>query len=64
MVRFIGTYYKVEDSGRGSIQLNRVFAVINNLREHWHLSEGYGETPQEYNNRQSTIGLEVSFADK
>lgn len=52
-----------KNGGRGSIQLNWVFPVINNLRGQLQVFEGYGETLQDYNHRQSTIGLAVQFVD-
>lgn len=54
---------KFKDGGRGSIQLNWVFPVINNLRGHLQLFDGYGETLQDYNHRQSTIGVGISLVD-
>ena len=54
---------KIKDGGRGSIQLNWVFLVINNLRGHLQLFDGYGETLQDYNHRQSTIGVGISLVD-
>lgn len=54
---------KFKDGGRGSIQLNWIFPVINNLRGMLQLSEGYGETLQDYNHRQFTVGLSVAFVD-
>lgn len=54
---------KFKDGGRGSIQLNWVFPVINNLRGMLQLSEGYGETLQDYNHSQFTFGISVAFVD-
>ena len=54
---------KFKNGGRGSIQLNWVFPVFNNLRGHLQVSEGYGETLQDYNHRQTTFGLGISLVD-
>jgi len=54
---------KSKNGGRGSIQLNWVFPIINNFRGQLQLSEGYGETLMDYNHRQSTIGLSVSLVE-
>ncbi len=54
---------RFKNGGKGSIQLNWIFPVINNLRGHLQLSEGYGETLQDYNHTQRTIGLGVSLVD-
>lgn len=48
---------------RGSLQLNYVFPVRANLRGHIQFFDGYGETLIDYNHRQTTIGLGVSFID-
>lgn len=49
--------------GRGSVQLNWVFPVVNNFRMQLQMSEGYGETLVDYNHRQATIGLSVALID-
>ena len=54
---------RFENGGRGSIQLNWVFPVINNLRCMLQVSEGYGETLQGYNHRQTTVGVSVALVD-
>ncbi len=47
----------------GNLQLNYVFPVRNSLRFHVELFTGYGETLIDYNHRQTTIGLGISFFD-
>lgn len=54
---------KFKDGGRGSIQLNWVFPIINNFRGMLQVSDGYGETLMDYNHRQTTIGLSVSLVE-
>ncbi len=48
---------------RGSLQLNYVFPVRNSLRIHAQFFTGYGETLIDYNHRQTTFGLGISFFD-
>jgi phospholipase A1 len=50
-------------SNRGSAQLNYVFPIRNNLRGHIQCFTGYGETLIDYNHKQTTLGLGVSFVD-
>lgn len=54
---------RLKNGGRGSIQFNWVFPVINNLRGMLQVSEGYGETLQDYNYRQTTVGISVALVD-
>lgn len=48
---------------RGSVELNYFYSVKSNLRFHFQLFSGYGETLIDYNHKQTTIGLGVSFID-
>ncbi|WP_144602167.1 phospholipase A [Algoriphagus algorifonticola] len=50
-------------NNRGSAQLNYVFPIRANLRGHFQIFDGYGETMIDYNHRQTTIGLGISFVD-
>jgi phospholipase A1/A2 len=54
---------KFENGGRGSVQFNWVFPIINNFSGQLQVSEGYGETLMDYNHRQTTIGLSVSLIE-
>lgn len=54
---------KFKDGGRGSIQLNWVFPIINNFKGMLQVSDGYGETLMDYNHRQTTIGLSISLVE-
>lgn len=50
-------------NNRGSAQLNYVFPIRNNLRGHVQFFTGYGETLIDYNHKQTTMGLGISFVD-
>jgi phospholipase A1 len=47
----------------GSIQLNYVFPIKGHLRGQVQAFDGYGETLIDYNHRQTTFGIGISFAD-
>ncbi|MFT3683083.1 MAG: phospholipase A [Ferruginibacter sp.] len=55
--------HSLKFTGRGSIQLNWVFPIVNNFRGQLQLFEGYGETLQDYNHRQTTLGICISLVD-
>ena len=59
----MGHSLRLKNGGRGSIQLNWTYPVVKNLHAHLQLFDGYGETLQDYNHRQSTIGLGFTLAD-
>lgn len=48
---------------KGSIQLNYVFPIKGHLRGHAQVFNGYGETLVDYNHKQTSIGLGISFAN-
>jgi phospholipase A1 len=48
---------------KGNIQLNYVFPIHGHLRGHAQIFQGYGETLIDYNVKQTTIGIGVSFAN-
>ncbi len=50
-------------NNRGGAQFNVVFPIRANLRAQFQVFDGYGETLIDYNHRQTTIGLGVSFVD-
>jgi phospholipase A1 len=51
------------DKNRGSLLASWVFVVQKNLKLQWQFSEGYGETLQDYNHRQATLGVSLSFIE-
>lgn len=60
----VGTHsFRLGTNNRGSIQLNWVLPVWKNLKAQLQLSDGYGETLQDYNHRQATIGVSVSLME-
>lgn len=48
---------------RGSFELNYLYSVKSNLRFHFQAFTGYGETLIDYNHKQTTIGIGISFID-
>ncbi|MFY8186659.1 MAG: phospholipase A [Flavobacterium sp.] len=49
--------------GNGSIQVNYVFPMKGHLRGHVQFFDGYGETLIDYNHRQTTLGIGISFSN-
>ena len=49
--------------GRGSVQFNWVFPVVNNFRMQLQVSDGYGETLVDYNHKQFTMGISAALID-
>ena len=50
-------------SNKGSLEVNYFYAVKSNLRFHFQMFSGYGETLIDYNHKQTTLGFGVSFID-
>ncbi|MEH6679012.1 MAG: phospholipase A [Sediminicola sp.] len=59
----IGTNSLSLKDNKGSVQFNYLYPLKANLRAHLQLFSGYGETLIDYNHRQTTIGLGISFID-
>ena len=49
--------------GKGSVQLNYIFPIVNNFKGMLQLFDGYGETLLDYNHKQATVALGVSFTE-
>ncbi|THD69873.1 phospholipase [Robertkochia marina] len=48
---------------KGSLELNYLFPIKGTLRGHAQIFHGYGETMIDYNHRQTTFGIGLSFVD-
>jgi phospholipase A1 len=62
-VNLIGKNSLDFDKNRGSLELNYFYSVKSNLRLHFQAFTGYGETLIDYNHKQTTLGIGVSFID-
>ncbi len=64
VVTFTGRHsLRSGDRSRGSVRLDWAFPVTGNLDGHVQLFTGYGESLIDYNHRQTTLGVGVSFFD-
>lgn len=59
----VGTNTLTFNDNRGSIQFNYMYPLTANLRAQIQIFNGYGETLIDYNHKQTTIGLGISFID-
>lgn len=50
-------------NNRGNVQLNYVYPIWGNLRAQMQFFNGYGETLIDYNHKQTTFGLGISFIE-
>lgn len=61
---FVGTHsLHTGDKSHGSMQLAWVFVIVKNFKGRVQFTDGYGETLQDYNHRQTTCGLAVSLTE-
>lgn len=51
------------NQNRGSLEFNYHYSVKSNLRLHFQAFTGYGETLIDYNHKQTTLGIGISFID-
>ncbi len=59
----VGTNSLAFDDNRGSLQFNYLYPLKANLRAQLQFFSGYGETLIDYNHKQTTFGLGISFID-
>lgn len=59
----IGTNSLSFTNNHGSFQFNYLYPIKANLRAQVQIFNGYGETLIDYNHKQTTIGLGISFVD-
>ena len=51
------------NKSHGSIQASWVFVIKGNFKGQLQVTDGYGETLQDYNHRQTTVGVSVSLVE-
>lgn len=60
----VGTHsLRFGTKNHGSMLASWVFPITGNLKGQLQVSDGYGETLQDYNHRQTTIGVSVSLIE-
>ncbi len=60
----IGTHsMRLGRNNRGSLQANWVLPVFRNIKVQAQFTHGYGETLVDYNHKQTTFGISVSFME-
>ncbi len=59
----VGTNALSFKDNHGSLQFNYIYPLKANLRAQVQIFNGYGETLIDYNHKQTTIGLGISFID-
>ncbi|NEV93419.1 phospholipase A [Psychroflexus sp. YR1-1] len=62
-IHVIGRNSLDSEHNRGSLEINYMYSVKSNLRLHVQAFTGYGETLIDYNHKQTTLGLGISFID-
>ena len=59
----VGTHSLRTDKSHGRLVASWVFVIKRNFKGQFQVSDGYGETLQDYNHRQTTYGLSVSLVE-
>lgn len=59
----VGTNSLSFPDNHGSIQFNYIYPIKAHLRAQLQIFNGYGETLIDYNHKQTTVGLGISFVD-
>jgi phospholipase A1 len=51
------------DDNHGSMQFNYIYPLKANINAQLQIFNGYGETLIDYNHKQTTVGIGISFID-